>query len=95
METKGLTALRISLASPQTILSWSYGEIKKPDAYKYSEGTTVVKAITMAGGFTDKASKGKVKIIRKIGGKEEVLEKVKMDETVLPDDVIVVPESFF
>lgn len=71
------------------------GEVKKPDAYKYEEGTTVIKAITMGGGFTDKAAKGKVKIIRKVDGKEEVIEKVKMDEPVLPDDVIVVPESFF
>lgn len=71
------------------------GEVKKPDAYKYEEGTTVIKAITMGGGFTDKASKSRVKIIRKINGKEEILEKVKMDEPVLPDDVIVVPESFF
>jgi polysaccharide biosynthesis/export protein len=71
------------------------GEIKKPDAYKYEEGTTVIKAVIMGGGFTDKASKGRVRIIRKVGGKEEVLEKVKMDEPVMPDDVIVVPESFF
>ena len=71
------------------------GEVKKPDAYKYEEGTTVIKAITMGGGFTDKASTGRIRIIRKVKGKEEVLEKVKMDETVRPDDVIVVPESFF
>lgn len=71
------------------------GEVKKPDAYKYEEGTTLIKAITMGGGFTDKASKSRVKIIRKVSGKEEVIEKVKMDEPVLPDDVIVVPESFF
>ena len=71
------------------------GEVKKPDAYKYEEGTTVIKAITMGGGFTDKASTGRVRIIRKVNGKEEILEKVKMDETVRPDDVIVVPESFF
>lgn len=71
------------------------GEVKKPDAYKYEEGTTVIKAITMAGGFTDKASTSRVKIIRKKDGKEFVLEKVKMDEPVMPDDVIVVPESFF
>ena len=31
METKGLTALRISLASPETIRSWSYGEVLKPE----------------------------------------------------------------
>jgi len=71
------------------------GEVKKPDAYKFEEGTTVLKAITMAGGFSDKASTSRVKIIRKVNGKEAVLEKVKMDEEVLPDDIIMVPESFF
>ena len=35
METKGLTALRISLASPNTILSWSYGEVLKPETINY------------------------------------------------------------
>jgi polysaccharide export outer membrane protein len=71
------------------------GEVKKPDAYKYEDGMTVIKAITMAGGFTDKASKGSVKILRKVGGKEETLEKLKMDDPVIPNDVLVVPESFF
>ena len=35
METKGLTALRISLASPETIHSWSYGEVQKPETINY------------------------------------------------------------
>ncbi len=35
METKYLTALRISLASPETILSWSYGEVLKPETINY------------------------------------------------------------
>ena len=35
METKGLTALRISLASPETIISWSYGEVLKPETINY------------------------------------------------------------
>ena len=35
METKGLTALRISLASPVTIMSWSYGEVLKPETINY------------------------------------------------------------
>jgi protein involved in polysaccharide export with SLBB domain len=71
------------------------GEVKKPDGYKFEPGTTVLRAITMAGGFSDKASTGRVKLIRKVNNKEEVMEKVKMDEQVLPGDVIVVPESFF
>ncbi len=71
------------------------GEVRKPDAYKFEEGTTVIKAATMAGGFTDKASQGRIKIIRKIDGKEKVIEKAELDEPILPGDVVVVPESFF
>lgn len=99
---KGDTSVDINIADGDSIyitkagVFYVTGEVKKPDAYKYEDGTTVIKAITMSGGFTDKASRSKVKIIRKKGdNEEEVLEKVKMDEPVLPDDVIVVPESFF
>ena len=35
METKSLVALRISLASPETIKSWSYGEVTKPETINY------------------------------------------------------------
>ncbi len=35
MESKGFNALRISLASPETILSWSYGEVLKPETINY------------------------------------------------------------
>jgi len=71
------------------------GEVRKSDAYKLEEGTTLIKAITIAGGFSPIASKGKVKIIRKIDGEEVALKNVSMNEPILPDDVIVVPESFF
>lgn len=71
------------------------GEIKKPDSYKFVEGITVIKAITEAGGFTEKASTGRVKILRKLGGTEIIMDKVRMDEPVMQDDLIVVPESFF
>jgi polysaccharide export outer membrane protein len=71
------------------------GEVKKPDAYKYEEGTTVIKAITTAGGLTDKAAAGRIRIIRKVGGKEQVIEKAGMDAPVLINDIIVIPESYF
>lgn len=35
METKGMKALRINLASPETIHSWSYGEVLKPETINY------------------------------------------------------------
>jgi polysaccharide export outer membrane protein len=71
------------------------GEVKKPDAYKYEEGVTVIKAITTAGGLTDKASSGRIRIIRKVGGKEQVIDKAGMDAPVMKNDIIVVPESYF
>ena len=71
------------------------GEVKSPDAYKWEHDMTIIKAITYASGFTAKASARNVKIIRKIDGEEKVMLRAKMDEPVLPDDVIVVPESFF
>ncbi|MCK5645748.1 MAG: DNA-directed RNA polymerase subunit beta' [Anaerolineales bacterium] len=35
MQAKGFRALKISLASPETILSWSYGEVLKPETINY------------------------------------------------------------
>ncbi len=35
METKGLVSLKINLASPETIRSWSYGEVLKPETINY------------------------------------------------------------
>ncbi len=35
MEAKDFTALRISLASPEEIRSWSYGEVTKPETINY------------------------------------------------------------
>ncbi|MBQ6510174.1 MAG: hypothetical protein IJI07_11925, partial [Flexilinea sp.] len=35
VETKGLVALGISLASPETIRSWSHGEVLKPETINY------------------------------------------------------------
>ena len=71
------------------------GEIRKPDAYKHEEGLTVIKAATMAGGFSEKAAPGRIKIIRKVDKKEKVIDRAGMDELIFPDDIIIIPESFF
>ena len=98
---KGDTSLNIAIKDGDSVyidkaeVFYVTGQVKKPSAYKYEGETTIIKAITMAGGFTEKASTGNVKIIRKVSGKEQVFTKVKMDEPVLADDVIVVAESFF
>ena len=75
---------------------WVYvtGEVKKPGSYLYDDQMTILKAITLAGGLTDKAAPGRTQIIRKTDGKETTI-RVKMEESTQPEDVIVVPESFF
>jgi len=76
-------------------LAYVTGQVQKPDSYPIEEGTTVIMAVTRAGGFTPLAAKGRVKVIRKVSGEEQIFEKVPMNMPVLPDDVIVVPESYF
>ena len=71
------------------------GEVNKPNSYKFEQELTVIKAITMAGGFSKIAAKNKVQIIRIVNGEKRIFQNVNMDEPVLPEDVIVVPESFF
>lgn len=72
------------------------GEVRSPGGYPYEDGLTVLKAITLAGGFTDKASQGRTKIKRKrTKADEEETLSVNLDDPVLPDDIIVVPQSFF
>ena len=58
------------------------------------EGMTVTKAISVAGGFTERASKSKVKIVREQDGKQ-VSHRAKPNELVQSQDIIEVPQSFF
>ena len=71
------------------------GEVKRPDAYKCGDNITVLKLITLAGGFTGKASKSSVRILRIVDGEKRLYKDVPMEMKVMPDDVIIVPESFF
>lgn len=70
------------------------GEVKSPGKYNLDKGTSVIKAISMAGGTTEKAAMGRTKVVRMSGDKIKET-KVGMDETVQPNDIIIVPESFF
>jgi polysaccharide export outer membrane protein len=70
------------------------GEVRRPGDYSYEKGLTVHKAITMAGGFTEKASKGSTKVLRIVNGQEETLE-LSLDSQLHPGDIIVVPMRFF
>jgi len=83
-----------SIYVPKAAFVYVTGEVRNPGAFKITKGLTVLRSITLAGGFTQKASKKNTEIVRKMGGVEKTI-AVKMDDLVQTDDIIVVPESFF
>ena len=98
---QGETSLNIAIQDGDSIyinkagVFYVTGEVQRPGSYRHEDNPTVLKAFTLAGGMTDHAAPGRTRIIRIIDGKEVILKNVAMDEPVLPDDVIVVPETYF
>lgn len=71
-----------------------HGEVKYSGGYAYQPDLTLRKAITLAGGFTDKANKSKITVIRD-GDKRQGSQKIGLDDLVSPGDIITVEESLF
>ena len=69
------------------------GQVNRPGSYPYAPGLTVRKAISIAGGFTERASRGKIFIASEKSTQEE--RKVGENDIVGPGDTIIVKESFF
>jgi polysaccharide export outer membrane protein len=69
------------------------GQVNRPGSYPYAPGLTVRKAISIAGGFTERASRGKIFIVSEKSAQEE--RKVGENDPIGPGDTVVVKESFF
>jgi len=66
------------------------GEVRQPGSYPYVNGMTVVSAVAIAGGYTPRANRREVVIIR--SGKEM---KASEEVVVMPGDTVRVNERFF
>lgn len=75
------------------------GEVKKPGSYAFHPGLTVDKAISISGGFTERASKGSIYVIHDksdVNADEaEKKQSVELNAVIQPGDVITVEQSFF
>ena len=81
------------------------GEVNKPGVYPQPEALTILKLITVAGGFTKLAAPNRATLIRQNGEKkfqmrvnlEDVMSNpAKYEDIPLkPGDVVVVPERLF
>jgi polysaccharide export outer membrane protein len=55
---------------------------------------TLLQALTVAGGVTERGSQGRAKVLRTVEGKKQEV-KIKLNDLVQPEDTIIVPERFF
>lgn len=82
---------------------WVYvgGFVKAPNRYPHTPGLTLLKAVSVAGDFSEFGDKTKVTITRGATGAEEVvdckaaLKNPKLDRPLFPDDRVHVPRRYF
>lgn len=70
------------------------GEVKSPGGYPYQPGLTLRKAVALAGGFTERASRSKFKVIHEGQGEHDPVDAT-LETPIKPGDIITVDQSFF
>ena len=70
------------------------GEVKEPGGFPYQPSLTVEKAVSLAGGFTERASRKSFTVVR-ANDPTKTIRKIRANEPVYPGDVITVKRSFF
>lgn len=79
---------------PRAASVFVYGQVRNPGAFRIQRGYTVLQALSLAGGVTDRGSTRRIKIIRVMeGSKKEIT--ATLDDVVQPGDTLVVGERFF
>jgi len=79
---------------PRAAQVYVMGSVSRPGPYRFQEGMTVMQALTLAGGATERGSSGRTRLVRIVNGKK-VEQKAKATDLVQPEDTLVVPERFF
>ncbi len=85
---------RVSVSIDEYRSFFVNGMIEKPGAYPFQPGLTVRKAVSIAGGFKERASVNKIFIVRDKDAAHKPA-KVDLNADVGPGDIITVEESFF
>ncbi len=81
---------------PRAPKFYAYGEVQHPGAYRLERNMTVMQALSVAGGFTQRANDGNVSIKRRDdAGKVNTLPAPDLTQLLRPNDVIYVKASIF
>ena len=70
------------------------GQVARPGAYPYQPGLSVLRAVTIAGGFRERASQQRIFLVKESDTSNKPV-RVDMNSAVRPGDTIIVEESFF
>jgi protein involved in polysaccharide export with SLBB domain len=84
--------VRVAIAEYRPV--YVSGQVRQAGVYAYSQGLTVDKALTLAGGMTTFASPSRI-YLQRAGHAESDRLKVGLDVLVFPGDTIVVEERLF
>jgi len=79
---------------PRAELVYVFGQVKNPGSYGIQKDTTVLQALSLAGGVTPNGAMGRIEIVRIVKGKTQNV-KAKLTDVVQPGDTIKVPERYF
>lgn len=80
---------------PQKELFYIYGEVRQPGAYPLKRQMTVMQALSVGGGLTERGTQRGLKIERRNAqGQTESLD-AQLSDVLLPDDVVYIKESLF
>ena len=79
---------------PQAARIFVTGEVRNPGAFPFSAGITVRQAVSLAGGFTEDASKGSARVVRQVARKPRTV-KIKLDDPMEPGDTVIVKATLF
>lgn len=85
---------RVSVSMEEYRPFFINGQVASPGAYPYQPGLSVRKAVSLAGGFKERASESNIYVVRETDDKHEQ-SKIALDGVVYPGDTITVEESFF
>jgi polysaccharide export outer membrane protein len=97
---KGVLSENVALRHGDTIFVpkaetiYLVGHVRSPGSFAVDKMTTVLQALSLAGGATDRGATGRIRIIRMLNGKKTEV-KAKLNDVVQPGDTIVVPERRF
>jgi polysaccharide export outer membrane protein len=75
-------------------LVYVFGEVRNPGGYAVQKTTTVLQALSLAGGVTEHGAINRIQVMRIVKGvKTET--RVKLNDLVRPEDTIIVPQRYF